>query len=104
MPFRHEQPVTTSNLNSPLGTVQRQHDDAAPEDSSAVPADGMPPPGGLPVAAPPSAATPAAAPTAPASPPLDELARQLFGPLAARLKAEFRLDRERAGLLTDLRQ
>jgi hypothetical protein len=41
---------------------------------------------------------------APASPPLDELARQLFGPLSARLKAELRLDRERAGLLTDLRQ
>jgi hypothetical protein len=34
---------------------------------------------------------------------LDELARQLFDPLAARLKAELRLDRERAGLLTDLR-
>lgn len=35
--------------------------------------------------------------------PLDELARQLLGPLTARLKAELRLDRERAGLLTDLR-
>jgi hypothetical protein len=38
-----------------------------------------------------------------AGPSLDELARQLFDPLAARLKAELRLDRERAGLLTDLR-
>ena len=45
----------------------------------------------------------AAAATGAAGPPLDELARQLFGPLAARLKAELRLDRERAGLLTDLR-
>jgi len=30
--------------------------------------------------------------------------RQLFEPLAARLKAELRLDRERAGLTTDLRR
>jgi hypothetical protein len=37
-------------------------------------------------------------------PSLDELARQLFDPLVARLKAELRLDRERAGLLTDMRQ
>jgi hypothetical protein len=50
-----------------------------------------------------------AAPTAPAaaggplaSLPLDELVRQLFDPLCARLKAELRLDRERAGFLTDL--
>ena len=57
--------------------------------------------------APTSSAAPAPAGTpapAPASPPLDELARQLFGPLTARLKAELRLDRERTGLLTDLRQ
>jgi hypothetical protein len=33
---------------------------------------------------------------------MDELVRQLFDPLCARLKAELRLDRERAGLLTDL--
>jgi hypothetical protein len=52
-------------------------------------------------AAPAPPATPA--PEA-AGPPLDELVRQLFGPLTARLKAELRIDRERAGLLTDLRQ
>ena len=58
-----------------------------------------------PVPALPAAPTSPQAPTqGPASPPLDELARQLFGPLTARLKAELRLDRERAGLLTDLRQ
>jgi hypothetical protein len=53
----------------------------------------------------PAALAASAAPAAPgpAGPPLDELARQLFGPLAARLKAELRLDRERAGRLTDLR-
>ena len=34
----------------------------------------------------------------------DELVRRLFDPLAARLKAELRLDRERAGFVTDLRR
>jgi hypothetical protein len=34
---------------------------------------------------------------------LDELVRRLYDPLSARLKDELRLDRERAGLLTDLR-
>lgn len=36
--------------------------------------------------------------------PLDELIQQLFDPLCARIKAELRLDRERSGLLTDLRR
>jgi hypothetical protein len=54
------------------------------------------------VASPAAASTPPA--TAAATPSIDELARQLFGPLTARLKAELRLDRERSGLLTDLRQ
>jgi hypothetical protein len=35
---------------------------------------------------------------------IDELVRRLYDPLAARLKAELRLDRERAGLVTDLRR
>lgn len=54
----------------------------------------------------PAPASPSAAASTPAAPgvPLDELARQLFGPLSARLKAELRLERERVGLLTDLRQ
>ncbi len=39
-----------------------------------------------------------------AQPSTDELVRRLFDPLAARLKAELRLDRERAGLITDLRR
>jgi hypothetical protein len=34
---------------------------------------------------------------------LDEMARRLFDPLAAKLRAEFWLDRERAGLMTDAR-
>jgi hypothetical protein len=37
-------------------------------------------------------------------PSMDELVRRLFDPLAARIKAEIRLDRERAGLITDLRR
>jgi hypothetical protein len=96
----------------PSDTVQRQEDDAGPMDSPVPAADSKPPPVGLPAAAAPAAVTASAAssasaaPVAPAppGPPLDELARQLFGPLAARLKAELRLDRERAGLLTDLRR
>ena len=35
---------------------------------------------------------------------LDELARRLFDPLSARLKSELWLDRERAGMVTDLRR
>jgi hypothetical protein len=34
---------------------------------------------------------------------LEELARRLFEPLSARLRSELRLERERAGVLTDLR-
>jgi hypothetical protein len=86
-------------------TVQRQE--------TAEPAGApTPPPGSGPATtmpAPSAAPAPSATPSTPpapgaSSPPLDELARQLFGPLTARLKAELRLDRERAGLLTDLRQ
>ncbi|HST82952.1 MAG TPA: hypothetical protein VLL08_14560, partial [Kineosporiaceae bacterium] len=43
-------------------------------------------------------------PAGPAMPSTDELVRTLFDPLAARLKAELRLDRERAGVVTDLRR
>lgn len=82
--------------------VQRQ-EAAGPADSSEAAADAAPSP--APMVQPATPATPAApAAPGPASPPLDELARQLFGPLAARLKAELWLDRERAGLLTDLRR
>ncbi|MEP6980395.1 MAG: hypothetical protein ABJA16_06485, partial [Nakamurella sp.] len=35
---------------------------------------------------------------------LDELARRLFDPLSARLKSELWMDRERAGMVTDLRR
>jgi hypothetical protein len=86
------------------GTVQRQ-EAAEVADSSTTPADSaLPPTDSTP--SPPTTPAGQAAPAAsgPATPPLDDLARQLFGPLAARLKAELRLDRERTGLLTDLRR
>ena len=82
--------------------------DSGPADSPTVPSGGLPSPDALPTPPAPILSAAPASPGAPAhgpgGPPLDELARQLFGPLAARLKAELRLDRERAGLLTDLRR
>jgi hypothetical protein len=53
----------------------------------------------------PTASTVAAGPegTAPAVADLDEMARRLFEPLSARLRAELWLDRERAGLVSDVR-
>jgi hypothetical protein len=57
-------------------------------------------------------AAPSAGPAVGGSPPpaapatgvdLEEMARRLFDPLSARLRAELWLDRERAGLVTDLR-
>ena len=46
----------------------------------------------------------AAGPPATTPTDVEELARRLFEPLCAHLKAELRLDRERAGLVTDLRR
>jgi hypothetical protein len=53
----------------------------------------------------PTAAAPGGAPSAggPAGADLDEMARRLYEPLSARLRAELWQDRERSGLLTDLR-
>lgn len=56
---------------------------------------------GEPLAALPAPGPPPAAP--PAAADLDEMARRLFEPLSARLRAELWLDRERAGLMTDIR-
>jgi hypothetical protein len=53
-----------------------------------------------------SPAAPAAGPAGAAAPSgaeLDEMARRLYEPLTARLRAELWQDRERSGLLTDLR-
>jgi hypothetical protein len=61
-----------------------------PADNPAPPATGVPPT----MAPPPSA-------QAPLPTDLDELARVLYEPLSARIRAELWLDRERAGLLTE---
>jgi hypothetical protein len=59
--------------------------DAARPPAPTTPSSGSPPP--------------AAAETKPAD--LDELARRLYEPLTARLRAELWLDRERAGVMSD---
>ncbi len=101
--------------------VQTAPTDPAPaeiaEPAEALPAQDLPPdlgadvpggadiPGQAPSAAPagtPPAGAPAAGAAAAASNP-DELVKKLFDPLLRRLKTELRLDRERRGMLTDLR-
>lgn len=69
-------------------SVQRQDDAAPATPSSAVVASAAAPP--------PTPGTPALD--------LDDLARRLIEPLSARLKTELWLDRERAGIVTDLRR
>lgn len=84
-----------------------------------VPAPGLPASGAVAVQRDPTppepVATPIPSPAEPASAPADgtgtaagvdieDLARRLFDPLSARLRAELWLDRERAGLIADLRR
>jgi hypothetical protein len=92
-------------------TVQLHADDSSPAVAAAEP-DAAPiaSPADLSVqregeAPPTSTPAPIGAPAAgaPAGADLDEMARRLFEPLSARLRAEFWLDRERAGLMTDAR-
>lgn len=88
--------VQRQAVESPAGIAEPSPDTAS---AATVPVS-SPSPGRSSALAGPSAAASPAAPGVP----IDELARQLFGPLSARLKAELRLERERVGLLTDLRQ
>jgi pyruvate/2-oxoglutarate dehydrogenase complex dihydrolipoamide acyltransferase (E2) component len=87
--------------------IQTVTAEPAPADQTqqVVPQPDVPPieePAAVPdTAAPTTSATPAVAPGAAAAP--DELVKKLFDPLLRRLKAELRLDRERRGVLTDLR-
>ncbi len=74
-------------------SVQLAGEDAPP---ASVPAPVEPP-------APSPAAPAGAAPAAAAPTDLDEMARRLFEPLSARIRAELWLDRERSGLMTDAR-
>lgn len=62
---------------------------------------GQAPPAGTPPAGAPAAGAAAGAAAAAGNP--DELVKKLFDPLLRRLKTELRLDRERRGMLTDLR-
>ena len=73
----------------------------------APPAEAGPPDAGAPGPTPVEAAAAPAAPPAPgtaaaAAPDLDDLARRLYDRIRARLRAELRLDLERAGMLTRL--
>jgi hypothetical protein len=101
---RDEQSADWHTVAAAPPVLQRQ-EAAEPAESTAALPDGVP--GSSLAPAPSVTAAPTAGAAWPAAgasgQPLDELARQLLGPLTARLKAELRLDRERAGLLTDLR-
>jgi hypothetical protein len=104
--LRHDQPAGSDDTSGHPRTVQRQ-EAVQRADAPAVSPDDESSPAITPVptAAPASTGPPSTpAGDVAAGPPLDELARQLFDPLVARLKAELRLDRERAGLLTDMRR
>jgi hypothetical protein len=68
---------------------------ADPAPAPAAPAPTAPAPAG-------AAGGPAGA-AAPSGADLDEMARRLYEPLSAKLRAELWQDRERSGLLTDLR-
>ena len=106
-----EQPAAEAEEHPGYTTIQLQTD--------AEPAATSPPPGEpttVPATEPPVETAAPAPATAPAASPggapptagaaaaeLDEMARRLFEPLSARLRAELWLDRERAGLVTDAR-
>jgi hypothetical protein len=66
-------------------------------------ADAAPMPSEPPAESPAPAVSPAPAPPTGAAPTdLDEMARRLYEPLSARLRAELWLDRERAGVMSDV--
>jgi hypothetical protein len=89
-----------TEVTFPQYTVQR--DAESPEsDSSAEQSAAAETPSGTATATPPPSA-PAAA--TPGGTNIDELVNRLYDPLAARLRSELWLDRERAGVLMDLRR
>jgi hypothetical protein len=90
--------MCTVTFDSPV--VQRETDGGAP--SAAAPATQEPSTGGT--AAPTTTATAQAGGGVPATTNIQELVNQIYDPLAARLRAELWLDRERAGVLMDLRR
>lgn len=90
--------MCTVTFNSP--TVQREPDSDATSASGSAPQE--PPTGGA--AAPTATATAQPSGGVPATTNVQELVNQIYDPLAARLRAELWLDRERAGVLMDLRR
>lgn len=108
------QPASVGDVAMTTGVGHRDHDGSVvfdrpgsaerPEDEPVAQRSidpGTPPPVQS-VGAPPPVGAGAGAPTPAPTGDIDELARRLFDPLVARLRAELWLDRERAGLLTDL--
>jgi hypothetical protein len=81
---RHAVESATPNGDLPVQAA------AASADPAAAPAPAAPAPAG-------------AAPGGPSGAELEEMARRLYEPLSSRLRAELWQDRERSGLLTDLR-
>lgn len=79
--------------------IQRQSEDDAP-----VPESPAPPTGGTTESATAAPQAPSAPMVLPSGRDLDELAERLYEPLSARLRAELWLDRERSGLMVDLRR
>jgi hypothetical protein len=63
-----------------------------------------PAPAGAPDESTPATTTSAPPPPTPAAPVPEELLKTLFEPLYRRLRAELRKDRDRRGLITDLRR
>jgi hypothetical protein len=80
---------TAATVVDGFTSVQLQSADAAPAPSEPA------------TVGPASSAAPAPAGAATPAPDLDEMARRLYEPLSARLRAELWLDRERAGVMSD---
>ncbi|TFV61596.1 hypothetical protein E4P42_01515 [Mycobacterium sp. PS03-16] len=78
--------------------VQREAEETGESDAPAAP------PAAQDAAPTSAAAVPPAPSPAPAGPNIDELVNRLYDPLAARLRSELWLDRERAGALMDVRR
>lgn len=75
----------------------------SPEDAAPAPADATPVPAPAPAPGPAPAPELTTAPAGAAPTDLDEMARRLFEPLSARIRAELWLDRERSGMVSDAR-
>lgn len=89
----HHFDTGTNTITFGQPTIQREATEAPPADAPPVAAE----PAATVSAAPASAAMPTGLPTD-----VEELVSKLYDPLAARLRAELWMDRERAGALMDI--